>query len=85
VSACLAACLLAAGPAARAQETRPLGDRVFDAIVLRPMGFLGTTVGFAAFVASLPLAGPSLQIDKAWEQFVVEPADFTFQRELGDF
>lgn len=62
-----------------------VGDRVFDAAVLRPLGAVGTAVGFAMFVCSLPLAGPTLQVGEAWESFVLKPVDYTFERELGDF
>ena len=75
--------LAIAAPAAASDY--PAGDQAFDAIVLRPMGFLGTTVGFLFFVASLPISGPSLMADEAWERFVQQPGDFTFHRELGDF
>ena len=75
--------LAMAAPAPAADYTA--GDKAFDAMVLRPMGFLGTAVGFVLFVASLPLSAPTLQMDQAWERFVQQPGDFTFHRELGDF
>ncbi len=84
-AALVAVALLAAPVPAAASDSHPVGDQVFDAVVLRPLGFLGTTVGFALFVCSLPLSGPTLQVDVAWDRFVQQPGDFTFHRPLGDF
>jgi hypothetical protein len=61
------------------------GDRVFDAMVLRPLGAIGTVVGFGFFVCSIPLAGVTQQLDLAWDAFVVKPSSYTFERTLGDF
>lgn len=84
----LAAVLLFAGPVSAEEASRtewPLGDRVFDALVLRPLGALGTVSGFALFVCSAPVSGAALRIDEAWETFVQRPAEYTFTRSLGDF
>lgn len=74
-----------AGPAGAAEDAPSTGDRVFDALLIRPTGALGTVVGFVFFVCSLPLAGPTLQTEAAWDTFVAKPAGYTFGRELGDF
>jgi hypothetical protein len=87
--AILALAVVMASPSALADSSGssgyPTGDRVFDAMVLRPLGALGTVVGFAFFVCSVPLAGPTRQLDLAWDTFVLAPADYTFERDLGDF
>ena len=75
---------LTLAPTASADDY-PVGDQAFDVAVLRPLGFLGTVVGFGFFVASLPLSGPTLQVEEAWERFVQAPGAFTFDRALGDF
>ncbi|HVN37754.1 MAG TPA: hypothetical protein VMW19_06200 [Myxococcota bacterium] len=61
------------------------GPKVFDAMVLRPLGFCATIVGIAAFPIAAPLAvfGPGVR--QTWDTFVVTPVDFTFTRALGDF
>jgi len=78
--------LLAAGAAGAEEATTwPVGDRIFDAVVLRPLGALGTVSGFALFVCSAPVSGAALELDKAWDAFVQAPAEWTFMRTLGDF
>ena len=59
--------------------------KTFDAIVLRPLGSLATVAGFVFFVCSTPLAGVSGKIPTAWDVLVMNPADYTFRRPLGDF
>lgn len=91
----LALALLAVASApAQAFERKPqpepipwseLGPKVFDAAVLRPLGAVSTAVGGAFFVATLPLAAPSVGVRTSWDHFVMEPVDFTFLRPLGDF
>ena len=88
----IAACLLlpTAGYAADAQpaESRPQDYVVagFDAVILRPLGFVVVVVG-AAFVIPVALFTwpTSDTTDAAVERFVKEPAHSVFERPLGEF
>jgi hypothetical protein len=62
-----------------------LGAKAFDAVVLRPLGAGTVAGGFGAFLLVLPLAWYSQGFDTVWDQFVLQPVDYTFQRPLGDF
>jgi len=59
--------------------------KIFDAIVLRPLGAVSTVVGAGAFIIAAPLGvfGPGIR--QTWDVLVMTPADFTFSRPLGDF
>jgi hypothetical protein len=62
-----------------------VGEATLDVVILRPFGAAATAVGFAFFVASLPLVAPNLEIDTSWEVFVMAPVEYTFTRPIGDF
>jgi hypothetical protein len=64
---------------------RELGAKAFDAVILRPLGVGATAGGAGAFLLMLPLAWYSEGFDTVWDQFVLQPVDYTFQRPLGDF
>jgi hypothetical protein len=61
------------------------GEMVFDALVARPLGLVGTVVGAATWVVSLPFTLPSRSSERAAKQMVAKPAEFTFKRPLGQF
>jgi len=61
------------------------GEMVFDALVARPLGLVGTVVGAATWVISLPFTLPSKSSERAAKQMVAKPAEFTFKRPLGQF
>jgi hypothetical protein len=61
------------------------GEMVFDALVARPLGLVGTVVGAATWVISLPFTLPSNSSERAAKQMVAKPAEFTFKRPLGQF
>ena len=61
------------------------GSKVFDALVLRPLGAAAVPVGAAAFVVAAPLGAFGIGIREMWTTFVLEPVDFAFRRPLGDF
>jgi hypothetical protein len=61
------------------------GAKIFDAVVLRPLGALAVPVGAAAFVVAAPLGVFGIGIRETWSTFVLEPVDFAFRRPLGDF
>lgn len=95
----LAAALALAAPSLAQDEVEPppadergIGERfsdagaiAFDALVLRPLGAGATVGGFGCFLIAAPLMAPSGEHMTAWDVFVVGPADYTFQRPLGDF
>jgi hypothetical protein len=90
----LAALCVALAQPARAFEPKPqlppidyaaIGSKLFDVVVLRPLGAGSTVIGCAAFLIAAPLAAPSMGIGPVLERFVTTPFDFTFRRALGDF
>ena len=56
-----------------------------DLIVLRPLGIVATLGGSILFIISSPFSLLGGNADDAWESLVVSPAEFTFNRPLGDF
>lgn len=79
--------LLAANPAwsATAPEAPSAATMGFDAVVVRPLGLLATVLGTGLFVVSLPFAALGHNTDQIGKRLVVEPAQYTFARPLGDF
>ena len=61
------------------------GAMAFDAVVVRPVSFVGTVLGSALFVASLPFSALGGNVGQAGHQLVVVPGEFTFDRPLGNF
>ncbi len=74
-----------------AAETAPgapsptAGEKTFDALVLRPLGFVEVVAGALCFAASTPLVAPTGQLTEVRGTFVDGPVDHTFERPLGDF
>jgi len=58
---------------------------VADFLILRPVGIIGLVAGYTFFVLSSPFSALGGNIGTAWNQMVVAPAKFTFERPLGDF
>jgi hypothetical protein len=58
---------------------------LFDAVVVRPFGILATAIGSAVFVVTLPFTAATKNTSDAYEKLVVDPAQYTFNRKLGDF
>lgn len=56
---------------------------IVDLLVLRPAGLVATVAGVVFFVGSLPISLPTLSVGKTWHALVVNPAYYTFARELG--
>jgi len=83
---------LLASPAAAVEPVEPwsfkagnIAAGTYDVLLLRPLGFLATVGGFTCFTIALPFSAINRDISTPWDIFVVEPADFTFRRPLGDF
>ena len=62
------------------KSTRMAGDT----FLIRPFALLGTVLGAATFVVSLPFSATGGNIGEAWDQLVVLPASYTFGRPLGE-
>lgn len=69
---------------ATAEDTPSAGAMGFDLLIVRPLGLVATVLGTGLFVLQLPLSliqgEPPMDPAKA---LVVEPAQFTFMRPLG--
>jgi hypothetical protein len=59
----------------------------FDAVVIRPLGFVAIVVGAAFVVPVVLVTWPTGRetIDEATERFVMVPVRSVFERPLGDF
>jgi hypothetical protein len=57
---------------------------LLDTIFLRPISLVGTAVGAAAWIVSLPFSLPSGSTGEAWEALVETPLNYTFTRPLGN-
>lgn len=57
---------------------------LLDTLFLRPVSLVGTVVGAAAWIVSLPFTLPSDSTGEAWVQLVEVPAAYTFKRPLGE-
>ena len=56
----------------------------FDLLIVRPLGLAGTIVGTAVFLVALPINLLTFNFVDPARRLVVEPAKFTFVRDLGD-
>jgi len=56
-----------------------------DLIAARPLGLAATLLGTVIFVVSWPFSALGGNSEEAWNTLVVSPAQYTFQRPLGDF
>ncbi len=56
----------------------------FDLVVVRPLGVVATIAGTVLFVASLPIDLLAWNVKDPAQRLVVEPARFTFTRDLGE-
>lgn len=57
---------------------------VADALLVRPLGIVGTIFGSAIFLISLPFSALGGNVEEAYQKMVVDPAQYTFGRPLGD-
>ncbi|MBW1696162.1 MAG: hypothetical protein JRH18_10060 [Deltaproteobacteria bacterium] len=70
----------------RYDESGRTGEKMIaDAVLLRPAGFLGTALGSAVFIISLPFSLLGKNHREAFDKMIKEPARYTFVRPLGDF
>jgi hypothetical protein len=90
MAAVLATTQLALAPAAAASVnengSRPGGGEIiFDSLVVRPVGLVGTVAGTAVFLVSLPFSALGGNVGEVANQMVVAPARYTFVRPIGEF
>lgn len=73
---------------AAAQEEHETYDKttrmVGDTFLVRPVALVGTILGAATFVVSLPFSAAGGNVGEAWDYLVIEPASYTFGRPLGE-
>ena len=77
-------------PMASAEEySEDLSDKggymVGDLLVIRPVGIVATAVGTVVYVISLPFSLAGGNEEEARQKLLIEPAEYTFTRPLGEF
>lgn len=70
--------------ASRASDDHAI-DTIADVTLVRPGCFIATMIGSAFFVVALPFAAVSGSVKETANTLVVEPAQATFTRPVGDF
>jgi hypothetical protein len=90
VALAAAAVVMLANPPAYAEDyadsisSAPSAEAMaFDLVLIRPLGVVATVAGVGLFVLSLPIALFTWDIKDPAQRLVVEPARFTFARDLG--
>jgi len=61
------------------------GEMLIDLVLARPLGLVGTVLGSAIFIVSLPFDAIAGDVAGPARKLVEEPAQFTFSRPLGQF
>lgn len=56
-----------------------------DVLLVRPVGTAVTIANFGIFAVASPFAAMADATDEVFDVLVQAPADYTFNRELGDF
>ena len=56
-----------------------------DVLLVRPLGTAATIGGFGIFAVASPFAAMADATEDVFDTLVKEPADYTFNRDLGDF
>lgn len=56
-----------------------------DLVIARPVGLVAMLAGTVLFVVSVPFSALGGNTEEAWDSLVVSPAEYTFQRPLGEF
>lgn len=83
----IASLLMPSGALAQAGTAGETGAKVFDAMLLRPIGFFALMIGAVLFVpaAALTAASGEESISEAKDVFITPYAQNVFERKLGDF
>jgi len=91
LKACLIALMFAVAPlAATAENSNTVtGDKatdmVVDLVVVRPLGLAATVIGTVLTVVALPFTLPGGNAGASAQELIVRPAEYTFNRPLGEF
>jgi hypothetical protein len=82
----LCGCLISLGSinACRADDETAVAS-ICDVTLVRPGCFVATVIGSAFFIVALPFAVASGSVRKTADTLVVQPAQATFTRPVGDF
>ena len=56
-----------------------------DVLFVRPLGTAATIGGFGIFAVASPFAAMAGSTEEVYDTLVQNPADYTFDRDLGDF
>ena len=88
--AILASLTLTTGMTAHAQtnnssNTPNGGEMMIDLLLVRPISLIGSVLGTAGFIVSLPFTVPTQSAGDAAQTLVSDPFTYTFNRPLGDF
>jgi len=66
-------------------DDAPSGEAMtIDLIIMRPLGLASTLIGTAVFIVALPINALTLNFSDPARRLILEPAKYTFVRELGD-
>ena len=79
-------CLISLGSVntSRADDTKAIAS-IADVTLVRPGCFIATVIGSVVFVVALPFAAASGSVKETAHTLVVQPAQATFTRPVGDF
>lgn len=58
-------------------------EMIIDGLLVRPISLVGTVLGTAVFIVTLPFSALGGNVGEAGEMLVVGPASYTFTRCLG--
>lgn len=76
-------------PVAAQEHLSDLDDKggymIGDLVVMRPLGIAATAVGAVAYVLSLPFSLSGGNEPEARKKLMGDPANYTFNRPLGEF
>jgi len=73
-----------ANDAYNSSTTSPGGYMLLDSFLLRPLMLVGTVAGTATFLVTLPFSALGGNVKESARTLVLEPAEYTFRRPLGD-
>jgi hypothetical protein len=66
-------------------DDAPTGEQMaLDLVLMRPLSLVGTVIGIGVFVVSTPFCALAWNCVDPARRLVLEPAKFTFTRDLGD-
>ena len=91
LKACLIALAFAVTPLSATAENNDTvtGDKAtdmaVDLVVVRPLGVAATVIGAVLTVVALPFTLPGGNAGDSARELIVRPAEYTFNRPLGEF